>query len=65
MINKIERPFFKVSKSFGWHISLKSAMNLLGIMERFERSPLQMLPVNHHAEIKKVLCEIGYRDKIR
>lgn len=60
IITQIERPFFEISKRVGWHISLKSALELLGIMPRIERPPLPMLPQKQHEEIKKVLHEIGY-----
>ena len=60
IINKIERPFFEVSKKIGWHISLKSAMDILGIMSRIERPPLSKLPEKQHSEIKNILNKIGY-----
>jgi 4-hydroxy-tetrahydrodipicolinate synthase len=60
IIDTIERPFFAVAKSFGWHIALKSALDLLGIMDRTERPPLKELPDIEHTEIAKVLREIGY-----
>lgn len=55
IINEIEIPFFKTAKKFGWHISLKSAMDLLNIMSRVERPPLIMLPKEQHKEIENVL----------
>jgi 4-hydroxy-tetrahydrodipicolinate synthase len=64
IINTIERPFFAVAKSFGWHIALKSAMDLLGVMNRTERPPLRELPEKEHAAIAKILREIGYKPNL-
>jgi 4-hydroxy-tetrahydrodipicolinate synthase len=64
IIDTIERPFFEVAKNFGWHIALKSAMDLLGIMDRAERPPLKELPKHEHAEIANVLKKIGYKPKL-
>ena len=64
IINTLERPFFEVSKRLGWHIGLKSAMELLGIMSRIERPPLAMLPEKNHQEIRDILFHIGYGPRI-
>lgn len=65
IIKQIERPFFQVSKKLGWHIGLKSALELLSVMSRLERPPLEMLPAEQHEEIKRVLDVIGYGGRIR
>ena len=43
IINTLEKPFFKIAKSLGWHLGLKAAMDHLNIMKSIERPPLQRL----------------------
>jgi len=58
IINEIERPFLSVGMKYGWHPSLKSAMEEEGIMNRFERPPLIQIPDAHHKEIVQILQKI-------
>lgn len=60
IINKYEEPFFKVTKTIGWHIGLKSAMEHMGLMMKYERRPLVEVSSKHHEEIFTMLCNIGY-----
>lgn len=63
IINNIETPFFDVSKKLGWHIGIKSAMEHMGLMPRFDRRPLMELDKGGHEEIENVLKKLGYLDK--
>ena len=58
IINDFERPFFRMALKHGWHPSLKSAMEHLGIMSRVERPPLCMLPDDQHQDIVKIVEDI-------
>ena len=51
IINKIERPFFKMISKYGWHIAVKSCLCDMNLMEKFERSPLKELNRKEHNEI--------------
>ena len=56
-----EQPFFKVAMGMGWHIALKSAMEHMGIMKRYERMPLKMLNEEDHTKIGKLLIELDFK----
>jgi len=44
VIDKIEVPFFEQGvKQFGWHLTIKAAMEAMGVFSRHERSPLMEL----------------------
>ncbi|MES0488490.1 MAG: dihydrodipicolinate synthase family protein [Leptospirales bacterium] len=44
IVNEIEAPFFaETVKKFGWHLTIKAAMEARGHMSRYERMPLQAL----------------------
>lgn len=58
IIQEIEKPYFEISKKFGWHISLKSTLNLLGIMSNTERPPLVMLTKEQQKEIQNVFLRL-------
>ena len=55
IINKIERPFFKMISKYGWHIAVKSCLSEMNLMHRFERSPLRQLNKNQHKNIVKFM----------
>ena len=59
IIDNIEKPFFWLKDNYGWHLSIKSALEHLGIMSRVERMPYQVLPTDKH----KVACDIMDRIK--
>ncbi len=56
IIDEIEVPFFEqgVSK-FGWHLTIKSALQSLGIMNRVERMPLMALSDEDHRTIDQLV----------
>jgi len=55
IINEIERPFFEIGMEFGWHPTLKSAMDIMGIMSRIERPPLCSLTTEQHDAVLKII----------
>lgn len=55
IINEVEVPFFEQGiKKFGWHLTIKAAMESLGLMSRYERLP--MLALND--DDAKVVAEL-------
>ncbi len=55
IVNTIELPFNEIKDKFGWHLSIKSAMDIMGVMSRVERMPLQQLPDEDHAVVEEML----------
>ena len=53
---EIEKPFFDYGvKKYGWHLTIKVAMEHFGNMSRHDRMPLMPLSENQSAEFTKVL----------
>ncbi len=63
LITKYEEPFFDVAKPMGWHVAMKTAMSLLGLMPSFERSPLQSATDEELDRIKNVLIDMGLKSR--
>lgn len=59
IIENIEKPFFYLKDNYGWHLSIKSTLEYLGIMDRQERQPYQVLPDKEHAKIREILIIIS------
>jgi dihydrodipicolinate synthase/N-acetylneuraminate lyase len=59
-----EHYFFQIAKTLGWPVGLKSALELLGIIEHTERLPLRELPKKEHEKIKRVPSKIGYAERL-
>lgn len=51
VINKIERPFFKMISKYGWHIAVKSCLCDMNLMKKHERSPLKELDQKQHNKV--------------
>lgn len=66
IINKIEVPFFDtIVKKFGWHLSIKSAMEAYGVMSRYERMPMVPLPDDKHNEVKALIDCLPIHDVLK
>lgn len=60
IINKVEVPFFERGvKRFGWHLTVKSAMEHRNLISRYERMPLMPLDEKAHAEIGILMNDIA------
>tara|TARA_B100001741_G_C16541943_1_gene594766 strand:+ start:1466 stop:2440 length:975 start_codon:yes stop_codon:yes gene_type:complete len=62
---KIEKPFFNEVKKYGWHIFIKSCLEICGFMKRYERLPLKHLSNRNHYKIKKFLDKLRKTSKNR
>lgn len=60
MVNQYETPFFEVAFPMGWHIAMKGAMNLLGLMPETERLPLQPATAQEREQLQNVLTRLGW-----
>lgn len=58
IIEKVEKPFFWVKDNLSWHLGIKSALKILGIMERHERMPYQPLNEEQHSKVEMVINNI-------
>jgi 4-hydroxy-tetrahydrodipicolinate synthase len=69
IINNVEIPFGEIAKTFGWHLGIKTAMDIMGVMNRVERMPLQQLPDQSFKQLKNMMYDIAdksdYLKKIR
>lgn len=63
LYEKIEKPFFEKAAVYGWHIFIKSCLEICGYMKRYERLPLKELNFRHHNEIKKFINQIRKNSK--
>tara|TARA_R100000008_G_C3587179_1_gene173417 strand:+ start:1814 stop:2782 length:969 start_codon:yes stop_codon:yes gene_type:complete len=59
IIEKVELPFNTIKDKFGWHLGIKSAMDVMGVMSRQERMPLQQLPDNDFRELEQMMDDIS------
>ncbi|MFH6982635.1 dihydrodipicolinate synthase family protein [Marinoscillum luteum] len=56
IINEIEVPFFeKGVKKYGWHLTIKAAMEALGVIHRYERMPLMELGAEEAMDVKRLI----------
>ncbi len=59
-VTEIEEPFFDAAFPMGWHIAMKGAMDLLGLMPSFERPPLFPAGQKERDELRKVLKQLDW-----
>ena len=59
IIETVEIPFNTIKDKFGWHLGIKSAMDVMGVMSRQERMPLQALPDKSYDELKVMMKKIS------
>jgi 4-hydroxy-tetrahydrodipicolinate synthase len=63
IIDHVEKPFFWLKDNYGWHTSIKSALDILGVMSREERMPYQILPAEQHETVRTILEKISTHSK--
>ena len=59
----LEEPFFKLKDKFGWHLTIKAALEVLGLMRRYERKPMVSLEKEKIKEIKKMIILLKKNSK--
>ena len=65
VINEIEVPFFeKCVQRYGWHLSIKSALEAQGHMQRNERMPMLALNDVDHRSVVDVISSLPISDMI-
>ena len=64
VIKNIERPFFKLVAKYGWHLTIKSCLKNVNLMESTERMPLKKLNSKAEQKIFKFMDRIrNYSEK--
>lgn len=63
IVVKYEEAFFEVAFPMGWHIAMKGAMNLLGLMPVAERPPLQPADPQERQQLRRVMIKLGWLKK--
>ncbi|MDC0944665.1 dihydrodipicolinate synthase family protein [Candidatus Pelagibacter sp.] len=59
----LEDPFFKLTNKYGWHLTIKSFLQIFGHFDRFERMPLLELNNTRFKIIKKISKKIYMNSK--
>jgi len=59
IIEKIEVPFFdKVVSKYGWHLGIKAAMEVRGVMQRHERMPMLALTDKEYQDVVSTIDKL-------
>ena len=58
-IKYLEKPFYKIVKKYGWHLTIKAFLELNGNFKRYERQPMTSLKSFHYKKIKKLFLKIS------
>ena len=53
-ISTMEDPFFKIKEQFGWHLTIKSFLEINNNFKRYERSPLKEIDKKEMLKCKKI-----------
>lgn len=58
ILNNIEDPFSNIKNKFGWHLTIKTLLELNNNFKRYERSPLKELDKDNMQKIKDAFQKI-------
>lgn len=58
IVDMLEKPFFDAAFNMGWHVAMKGAMSILGLMPEYERPPLTPADDSEMQQLKDVLDSI-------
>ena len=65
IINEIEEPFFEHGvRKYGWHLSIKVALEHFGIMSKHDRMPLMPLPQKPATKLRNILDTLPINELI-
>lgn len=62
-IKYLEKPFYRIVKKYGWHLTIKACLELNKNFKRYEREPMIGLDNFHYKKIKKYLTKISENSK--
>jgi len=61
IIDEVEIPFFEQGvKVYGWHLTIKAAMEARGFFSRYERMPMLALDDNEYNKVKSIVNRIDF-----
>jgi len=60
IVKSIEKPYFDVVVPMGWHPSLKAALSVKGLMPKFERKPMRVMPDSEYDQIREIMNNNGW-----
>jgi len=55
LVTDIEEVFFTAAMPMGWHVAMKGALDILGLMPKHERSPLRSMNSEEEASLRTAL----------
>lgn len=61
----IERPFFKLVSKYGWHLTIKSCLSYVKLMNSYERMPMKKLSKNRERDIFSFMKKIKRFSKVK
>lgn len=59
IVRTMEQPFFDIAVPMGWHVALKGALNLVGLMPIFERRPLRPPSQDQLKTLSTIMTKLG------
>jgi len=62
IVREYEDPYFDLAVELGWHVQLKEAMSLFGLMPAHERDPLPRLSADKQTRLRACFEELGWLD---
>ncbi len=63
IVNEIEAPFFELGvKKYGWHLTIKAALEHFGVMSQHDRMPLMQLPKEKTRKVWGMLDSLPIND---
>lgn len=66
IIDEIEVPFFKHGVAvYGWHLTIKAALESRGLMSRYERMPMMALGEKEFFDVKRLVCGLPIDQNIK
>jgi len=60
IVHDIEKPFFEATVPLGWHICLKEALNICGLLPSHERLPLKPVEQEQANKLEAVMKSFGW-----
>jgi dihydrodipicolinate synthase/N-acetylneuraminate lyase len=64
-VTEYEEPFFDIAFPMGWHIAMKGAMELLGLMTSVERPPLRPPDPAERKSLVDVMARLGWLGAVK
>ncbi len=60
IVRQEEEPFFQLAVQYGWHLSLKEALDIAGVLPAGIREPIGRLPVEQRDALRDCMLQQGW-----